>query len=79
MERAAGLVRRHMDRLPEERKALRRFFLRRQDLLPDLVYLMAADRLATRGVEREAWEVLGRYEEVLKDPCRKGPSSPGRR
>jgi len=73
VERAAGLVRRHMDRLPEERKALRRFFLRRQDLLPDLVYLMAADRLATRGVEREAWEVLGRYEEVLKDPLPQRP------
>lgn len=73
VERVAGLVRRHMDRLPEERKALRRFFLRRQDLLPDLVYLMAADRLATRGVETEAWEVLGRYEEALKDPLPQRP------
>jgi len=73
VERVADLVRRHMDRPPEERKALRRFFLRRQDLLPDLVYLMAADRLATRGVETEAWEVLGRYEEALKDPLPQRP------
>lgn len=73
VERAAGLVRRHMDRLPEERKALRRFLLRRQDLLPDLVYLMAADRLATRGVEREAWEVLGSYQEALQEPLPQRP------
>ncbi|MGC8903693.1 HDIG domain-containing metalloprotein [Thermus sp.] len=73
VERVQALVRRHMDRLPEERRALRRFLLRRHDLLPDLVYLMAADRLATRGVEAEAWEVLGRYGEALREPLPQRP------
>ncbi len=79
VERVQALVRRHMDRLPEGKRALRRFLLKRQDLLPHLVYLMAADRLATRGVEAEAgrwWEGTGR---PFKNPSRKGPSSPGRR
>ncbi|MDM7324295.1 MAG: HDIG domain-containing protein, partial [Thermus sp.] len=61
VERAVALVRRHMDRLPEEKKALRRFLFRRKDLLPHLVYLMAADRLGAKGVEAEAWAVLEAY------------------
>ncbi|WP_460171496.1 HDIG domain-containing metalloprotein [Thermus sp. FJN-A] len=73
VEKASALVRRHMDRPPEERGALRRFFLRRQDLLPALPYLMAADRLATRGVEAEAWAVLGRYQEALREPLPERP------
>jgi len=73
VERVQALVRRHMDRLPEEKRALRRFLLKRQDLLPHLVYLMAADRLATRGVEAEAWEVVGRYREALQEPLPERP------
>lgn len=73
VERVQALVRRHMDRLPEGKRALRRFLLKRQDLLPHLVYLMAADRLATRGVEAEAWEVVGRYREALQEPLPERP------
>ncbi|MEN2981209.1 MAG: HDIG domain-containing metalloprotein [Thermus sp.] len=67
------LVRRHMDRPPEEAKALRRFYLRRKGLLPDLPYLMAADRLATRGVEGEAWSLLEDYQEALAEPLPERP------
>ncbi len=34
---------------------------------------MAADRLATRGVEAEAWEVVGRYREALQEPLPERP------
>ncbi len=73
VERAAHLVRRHMDRLPEEPKALRRFYFKRKDLLPALPYLMAADRLSARGVEAEAWGVLEAYREALKEPLPERP------
>ncbi len=68
VEKVEALVRRHMDRLPDEAKALRRFLFRRKDLLPHLVYLMAADRLGTRGVEEEAWGVLEAYQKALSQP-----------
>lgn len=73
VERAALLVRRHMDRPPEEPKALRRFYFKRKDLLPALPYLMAADRLSARGVEAEAWAVLEAYQEALKEPLPERP------
>ena len=68
VERVQALVRRHMDRPPEERKALRRFLLKRLPLLPDLLYLMAADRLGAKGVEREAWILIDIFQEILEEP-----------
>lgn len=68
VERVQALVRRHMDRPPEERKALRRFLLKRRELLPDLLYLMAADRLGARGVEGEAWTLLENFQNALEEP-----------
>jgi poly(A) polymerase len=62
-----------MDRPPEGTKALRRFYFKRRDLLPALPYLMAADRLAAKGVEAEAWGVLEAYREALKDPFPERP------
>ncbi|TBH21859.1 HDIG domain-containing metalloprotein [Thermus thermamylovorans] len=73
VEEVRALVRRHMDRPPEGAKALRRFYFRRQDLLPALPYLMAADRLGTKGVEKEAWEVLEAYRETLSEPLPERP------
>ncbi|MFN4072053.1 MAG: HD domain-containing protein [Thermus sp.] len=73
VERAKALVRRHMDRPPEGKRALRRFYFRRQDLLPALPYLMAADRLGTKGVEKEAWEILEAYRETLLEPLPERP------
>ncbi len=73
VERVAALVRRHMDRPPERARALRRFYFRRRDLLPALPYLMAADRLAARGVEAEAWPLLEAYQEALKEPLPQRP------
>ncbi|MEZ0346932.1 MAG: HDIG domain-containing metalloprotein [Thermus sp.] len=72
-EKASALVRRHMDRPPEEKGALRRFLLKRQDLLPHLLYLMAADRLGAKGVEGEAWELLRRFQEALAEPLPQRP------
>jgi poly(A) polymerase len=73
VEKAAHLVRRHMDRPPEGTKALRRFYFRRRDLLPALPYLMAADRLAAKGVEAEAWPLLEAFREALKTPLPQEP------
>jgi poly(A) polymerase len=73
VEKAAHLVRRHMDRPPEGTKALRRFYFKRRDLLPALPYLMAADRLAAKGVEAEAWPLLEAYREALKTPLPQEP------
>ncbi|UZX14519.1 HD domain-containing protein [Thermus sp. PS18] len=73
VERAKALVRRHMDRPPEGKPALRRFYFRRHDHLPALPYLMAADRLGTKGVEKEAWEVLEAYREALSEPLPERP------
>ncbi|MFD3004859.1 HDIG domain-containing metalloprotein [Thermus tengchongensis] len=72
-EGAKALVRRHMDRPPEGKGALRRFYFRRKDLLPALPYLMAADRLGTRGVEGEAWEVLRNFQEATREPLPERP------
>ncbi|GLV47348.1 HDIG domain-containing protein [Thermus sp. LT1-2-5] len=72
-EKVSALVRRHMDRPPEERGALRRFLLKRQDLLPHLLYLMAADRLGAKGLEEEAWELLRRFQEALAEPLPQRP------
>lgn len=49
VERVGQLVRRHMQPLPEDEKATRRFIHRYGELLPDLLKLMVADREATRG------------------------------
>lgn len=49
VERATQLVRRHMQPLPQDGKATRRFIHRYGELLPDLLKLMIADREATRG------------------------------
>src|SRR5690625_1690438 len=49
VERVAQLVRRHMQPLPQDEKATRRFIHRYGELLPDLLRLMIADREATRG------------------------------
>ena len=68
VERVQALVRRHMDRPPEERKALRRFLWRRRELLPDLLYLMAADRLGAKRVEEEAWALLDSFQKALEEP-----------
>ncbi|GGN00606.1 HDIG domain-containing protein [Thermus composti] len=73
VEKVALLVRRHMDRPPEERKALRRFLLKRQDLLPDLLYLMSADRLGAKGVEGEAHTLLEAFQEALAEPLPQRP------
>ncbi len=73
VEKAKALVRRHMDRPPEGKQALRRFYFRRHNLLPALPYLMAADRLGTKGVEKEAWEVLEAYRETLSEPLPERP------
>nr|WP_267962653.1 HDIG domain-containing metalloprotein [Thermus hydrothermalis] len=72
-EKVAALVRRHMDRPPEEKGALRRFLLKRQDLLPHLLYLMAADRLGAKKVEAEAWELLERFQEAMAEPLPQKP------
>lgn len=68
VEAAAELVRRHMDRPPEEGKALRRFYFRRQALLPALPYLQAADRLGAKRVEEEAWSLLETFQKATKPP-----------
>ncbi len=73
VEKVVQLIRRHMDRPPEGEKALRRFYFRRQDLLPALPYLMAADRLATSGVEGEAWKLLEATQKALAEPLPKRP------
>ncbi len=73
VEEVRALVRRHMDRPPEGQKALRRFYFRRKDLLPALPYLMAADRLGTRGVEGEAWEVLEGFQLAAQTPLPERP------
>lgn len=73
VEMVVELIRRHMDRPPEGARALRRFYLRRQDLLPALPYLMAADRLAALGVEAEAWELLERSRKALAEPLPRRP------
>lgn len=73
VEMVQELIRRHMDRPPEGARALRRFYLRRQGLLPALPYLMAADRLATLGVEAEAWELLERSRKALAEPLPRHP------
>ncbi|WP_041436133.1 HD domain-containing protein [Thermus oshimai] len=73
VEEAAGLIRRHMDRPPEEKKALRRFYFRRQALLPALPYLQAADRLGAKKVAEEAWALLWAYQEALKTPLPQKP------
>lgn len=49
VRRAAALVRRHMLPLPRGEREARRFVHRRQELLPDLLKLMIADREAARG------------------------------
>ncbi len=67
VEKVAALVGRHMDHPPQGGE-VRRFLLRRQDLLPDLLYLMAADRLATREGEGEAWKVLGLLKALEANP-----------
>lgn len=48
-ERVAALVRRHMQPLPRDDRAVRRFIHRYGELLPDLLKLMVADREAARG------------------------------
>jgi poly(A) polymerase len=58
VERVKALVLAHMHAPPSTPRGLRRFFLRRSDLLPDLLYLQAADRLARLEGEREAWALL---------------------
>ncbi len=68
-----ALVRAHMDRPPEEKEALRRFYFRRKDLLPALPYLMAADRLATATPPEEAYALLSAYREALAEPLPEKP------
>lgn len=48
-ERVTELVRRHMQPLPRDDRAVRRFIHRYGGLLPDLLQLMVADREAARG------------------------------
>lgn len=48
-ERVGALVRYHMLPLPQDEAQARRFALRRRALLPDLMWLMLADREASRG------------------------------
>lgn len=47
--RAAALVKYHMLPLPQNEAEARRFVHRRRELLPDLLWLMLADREAARG------------------------------
>ena len=66
VERTEALILAHMH-LPSP-KAKRRFFLKHKDLLPDLLYLQAADRLARMGGEAEAAPLLELAEEFLTAP-----------
>lgn len=69
----AGLVEAHMVPLPAGEKEARRFVHRRRDLLPDLLWVMLADREAARGpssseASRHAYAVaMGRVLEALED------------
>lgn len=70
---AARLVEAHMVPLPAGEKEARRFVHRRRDLLPDLLWVMLADREAARGpsssdASRHAYAVaMGRVLEALED------------
>ncbi len=72
VRKVEALVRHHMDPLPPGAKA-RGFLFQRQDLLPHLLYLMAADRLGARGVEGEAWGVLGLLDLLEEAPPPRKP------
>lgn len=69
----ARLVEAHMVPLPAGDKEARRFVHRRRDLLPDLLWVMLADREAARGpssseASRHAYAVaMGRVLEALED------------
>lgn len=71
---AQQLVRYHMLPLPKNRKEAERFVRRRGTLLPDLLYLMIADREAARGplsseASRRAYRLaLARVIEVQETP-----------
>ncbi|QFP76195.1 CCA tRNA nucleotidyltransferase [Deinococcus sp. AJ005] len=68
----AGLVEAHMVPLPAGEKEARRFVHRRRDLLPDLLWVMLADREAARGpssseASRHAYAMaMGRVLEALE-------------
>ncbi|OLV17443.1 tRNA nucleotidyltransferase, CC-adding [Deinococcus marmoris] len=68
----AGLVEAHMVPLPAGEKEARRFVHRRRDLLPDLLWVMLADREAARGpssseASRHAYAVaMGRVLEAME-------------
>jgi poly(A) polymerase len=49
VERAAGMVDRHMQRLPGDERQARRFVSRHRAILPELLQVMHADREAARG------------------------------
>ncbi len=69
----AGLVEAHMVPLPAGEKEARRFVHRRRDLLPDLLWVMLADREAARGPSssessRHAYAAaMGRVLEALEN------------
>jgi len=72
VERTKALILAHMHPFPPTPRAKQRFFLKHQDLLPDLLYLQAADRLARQKGEAEAWALQGLIQEFhAKPPPRK--------
>ncbi|TSA86171.1 HDIG domain-containing protein [Deinococcus detaillensis] len=68
VERVRALIHAHMVHLPANEREARRFVHRRRDVLPDLLWLMLADREASRGPQstpatRHAYQ-LG-FERIL--------------
>jgi poly(A) polymerase len=71
--RVAKLVRYHMLPLPQSEREVRRFVHRRRDILPELLKLMIADRVAARGPlasdPSEAYRLaLGRVLAIMAEP-----------
>jgi poly(A) polymerase len=82
--RASALVRAHMLPLPKGEREARRFAHRRRTLLPDLLWLMIADREAARGPlsspgSRRAYRIaLSRIVAILGEAPERPPLLDGR-
>ncbi|MGQ9510311.1 MAG: HD domain-containing protein [Thermaceae bacterium] len=73
VKRVTTLILAHMHPLPQTPRLERRFFLRYKDLLPDLLYLQAADRFGRKEGEAEGWAFLELAKRFLQEPPPRKP------